>query len=164
MIRLTSMAVNMEVAIPIPSVTAKPLTGPVPMTKRMMAAIQMRPNGTGSISAIAKWGGATAIKDTAEQEKVRAITLELRKKTTAELEKLGFDCIPSETNFFMVHLGRQVRPVIEEFRKRTVLVGRPFPPMLEHLRVSVGTADEMERFMVAFKEIFPNGKPAPTGA
>ncbi len=125
---------------------------------------QMRPNGTGSISAIAKWGGATAIKDTAEQEKVRAVTLELRKKTTAELEKLGFDCIPSETNFFMVHLGRQVQPVIDEFRKRTVLVGRPFPPMLEHLRVSVGTADEMERFMVAFKEIFPDGKPAPTGA
>jgi histidinol-phosphate/aromatic aminotransferase/cobyric acid decarboxylase-like protein len=27
--------------------------------------------------------------------------------------------------------------------------------MLEHLRVSIGTADEMDRFMVAFKEIFP---------
>jgi histidinol-phosphate/aromatic aminotransferase/cobyric acid decarboxylase-like protein len=47
------------------------------------------------------------------------------------------------------------RPVIEEFRKRTVLVGRPFPPMTQHLRVSIGTADEMRRFMVAFKEIFP---------
>jgi histidinol-phosphate/aromatic aminotransferase/cobyric acid decarboxylase-like protein len=35
-----------------------------------------------------------------------------------------------------------------------VLVGRPFPPMTEHLRVSVGTADEMNRFMTAFKEIF----------
>lgn len=124
---------------------------------------QMRPMGTGSISAIAKWGGATAIKDTDEQEQVRAITLELRKKTTAELGRLGFECIPSETNFFMVHLGRQVRPVIEEFRERGVLVGRPFPPMLEHLRVSIGTAEEMERFITAFKEIFPNGKPATTG-
>ena len=27
------------------------------------------------------------------------------------------------------------------------MVGRPFPPMNEHLRVSVGTADEMQRFM-----------------
>ena len=41
-----------------------------------------------------------------------------------------------------------------ELRKKKVAVGRPFPPMLEHLRVSVGTAEEMSRFMVAFKEIF----------
>ena len=43
--------------------------------------------------------------------------------------------------------------VIEDFRARGVLVGRPFPPLLEHLRVSVGTSDEMDRFMRAFKEI-----------
>jgi histidinol-phosphate aminotransferase len=55
----------------------------------------------------------------------------------------------------MVHLGRQVQPVIEEFRQKEVLVGRPFPPMLEHLRVSIGTVEEMDRFMVAFKQIFP---------
>ncbi len=124
---------------------------------------QMRPMGTGSISAIAKWGGATALGDTAEQEEVKRITLELRGKTTAALTQLGFDCIPSETNFFMVHLGREVRPVIDEFRKRNVLVGRPFPPMLQHLRVSIGTAEEMERFMTAWKEIFPNGGPKASG-
>jgi histidinol-phosphate aminotransferase len=56
----------------------------------------------------------------------------------------------------MVHLRRPVQPVVPEFRKKGVLVGRPFPPMLEHLRVSVGTADEMQRFMTAFKEIFPS--------
>jgi histidinol-phosphate aminotransferase len=43
--------------------------------------------------------------------------------------------------------------VIDELRTRGVLVGRPFPPMLEHLRVSVGTPDEMARFLGAFKEI-----------
>jgi len=36
-----------------------------------------------------------------------------------------------------------------------VLVGRPFPPMTTHMRVSIGTADEMAQFMTAFKEIFP---------
>jgi len=46
-------------------------------------------------------------------------------------------------------------PVIEEFRKKGVAVGRPFPPMTTHMRVSIGTADEMARFMTAFKEIFP---------
>ena len=44
------------------------------------------------------------------------------------------------------------------------MVGRPFPPMNEHLRVSVGTADEMRRFMVAFKEIMAKPAAAATGA
>jgi histidinol-phosphate aminotransferase len=48
--------------------------------------------------------------------------------------------------------------VVEEFRKKGVLVGRPFPPMLEYLRVSIGTAEEMDRFMVAFREIHASGK------
>ena len=75
-----------------------------------------------------------------------------------DLTALGYECIPSECNFFMVHIKRQIQPTIEDFRKRGVLVGRPFPPMLEHMRVSVGTADEMNRFMVAFKEIFAGAR------
>ena len=39
------------------------------------------------------------------------------------------------------------------------MVGRPFPPMTTHMRVSIGTADEMDRFMKAFKEIFPAEEP-----
>jgi histidinol-phosphate aminotransferase len=121
---------------------------------------QMRPYGTGSVNAIVKWGGVAALKDIESQEKVKRVTLELRKKTTSELNSLGFPCIPSEANFFMVHVKRPVLPVIEEFRKRQVLVGRPFPPMNEHLRVSIGTPDEMTRFMVAFKEIVAAPKTA----
>jgi histidinol-phosphate/aromatic aminotransferase/cobyric acid decarboxylase-like protein len=30
--------------------------------------------------------------------------------------------------------------------------------MTKHMRVSIGTADEMARFMTAFKEIFPAAK------
>ena len=61
--------------------------------------------------------------------------------------------LPSETNFFMVDLKRDVSEVSPEFRKRDVLVGRPFPPMTQHLRVSVGTQAEMDSFLTAFKEI-----------
>ena len=114
---------------------------------------RMRPHTTGSINALVKWAGAAALKDTAAAERVRKTTLQLRKKSTAELERLGYKVLPSETNFFMVHLRRDVVPVIEAFRARGVLVGRPFPPMTQHLRVSVGTADEMARFLTAFREI-----------
>ena len=114
---------------------------------------RMRPHCTGSINALVKWAGVTALGDTVAADRVRSSTLDLRRRTTAELEGMGFKVVPTEANFFMVHIRRQVQPVIDEFRTRGVLVGRPFPPMLEHLRVSVGTPDEMSRFMVAFKDI-----------
>lgn len=114
----------------------------------------MRPHAVASINAIVKWGGVAGLKDTATQEQVRRTTKALRTQTAAELKALGYEVIPSETNFFMVGIRTRVEPIIEEFRKRKVLVGRPFPPMLEHLRVSIGTADEMGRFMTAFREIF----------
>ena len=125
---------------------------------------QMTPFISDSINAVVKWGGVAALRDTAAQAQVRKVTLELRKQTTSELQGLGFDVIPSETNFFMVHLKRPVRPVITEFEKRGILVGRPFPPMDEHLRVSVGNADEMKRFLAAFRDIMlPPNKAASGG-
>ena len=118
---------------------------------------RMRPHCTGSINALVKWAGVTALGDTAAAERVRTATLQLRRKTTAELEGMGFKVLPSETNFFMVHIRRPVQPVIDDFRTRGVLVGRPFQPMLEHLRVSVGTSEEMARFLGAFKDIVRDG-------
>ena len=114
---------------------------------------ELRPYATGSVNACVRWGGAAALADKANEDKVRRVTLELRKQTIADLKTLGYDSIPSETNFFMVHLKRPVQPVIDEFRKKGVLVGRPFPPLTQSLRVSIGTPDEMSRFMVAFKAI-----------
>ncbi|HEV8355482.1 MAG TPA: aminotransferase class I/II-fold pyridoxal phosphate-dependent enzyme [Gemmatimonadales bacterium] len=121
---------------------------------------RMRPYGTGSINAVVKWGGVAALKDTASQAWVKKTTLELRGKTTAALQALGYTVVPSDANFFMVHLRRPVQPVVDEFRKKGVLVGRPFPALPEHLRISVGTADEMGRFMTAFKEIMQPGRAA----
>jgi histidinol-phosphate aminotransferase len=117
-------------------------------------ARKMSEHQTGTINALVKWAGAAALKDTASQAQVKKVTIELRKKAMADLNSLGYDTIPSETNFFMVHIRRPVQPVIQEFQKRKVLVGRPFPPMNEHLRVSIGNKDEMARFASAFREIF----------
>jgi histidinol-phosphate aminotransferase len=114
---------------------------------------QMRPYSMGSINAIVKWGGVAALKDVDSQAKVKQVTLALRRQTTDQLTSMGFSVIPSETNFFMVDIRRPVQGVIPRFREQGVLVGRPFPPMVQHLRVSIGTADEMARFMEAFSKI-----------
>jgi histidinol-phosphate aminotransferase len=124
---------------------------------------KMRVNSTGSINALVRYGGVAALRDTESQAWVKKTTIALREKTVKDLASLGYQSIPSDANFFMVHLKRPVVPVIEEFKKKGVLVGRPFPPMNEHLRVSVGTADEMNRFMVAFKDIMTQKTAMKTG-
>jgi histidinol-phosphate aminotransferase len=117
---------------------------------------QMRPYSMGSVNALAKWGAVASLKDTAAQAEVKKKINDTRNRTQRELEAHGYPTIPSQGNFFMVSLeGRTVQPVIQEFREKGILVGRPFPPMVNHLRVSVGTPDDMDKFLKAFKEIFP---------
>ena len=112
---------------------------------------RMRPyTGRMTINAIVKWGGVAALKDTTASDRVRNETIRLRKKMAADLSGLGYSVIPSDGNFFMVNLRRSAMPVIQAFRQRGILVGRPFPPMLEYLRVSLGTAEDMDRFLAAF--------------
>ena len=121
---------------------------------------QMRTYTTGTINALVKWGGVAALEDTESEAWVRDTTIALRDATADKLRGQGFEVIPSETNFFMVHTGRPASEVRAAFRQRDVAVGRDFPPMLDYLRVSIGTEDEMERFLAGWNEIFPDGMTA----
>ena len=114
---------------------------------------KMRPYSTGSVNVLARYGAVATLKNPKTMAEVKQKTKQLREKTAKELRDLGYEVIPSQTNFFMVGLRREVQPVIAAFRDEGVLVGRPFPPMTQHLRVSIGTAEEMDRFMVAFKKV-----------
>ncbi len=108
---------------------------------------------TGRQSITVKFGGAASLKDTAGQAKTKALNKEVRDNTIAKLKALGYEVQPSEANFFLVGLKREVNNFAPEFQKRDVMVGRSFPPMTQHLRVSVGTQAEMDKFLAAFKEI-----------
>ena len=97
---------------------------------------------------------------TTTQTEVRTQNAEARKTTAAALEALGYHVLPSETNFFMVDIRREVVPVIGAFRARGIAVGRPFPPMTKHLRVSIGTAAEMSQFLDCFADLMRSAKTA----
>jgi histidinol-phosphate aminotransferase len=114
---------------------------------------KMRPYSAGSVNVLARYGATQALRDKAAMQAAKTKTIASRNKTMADLTALGYEVIPSQANFFMVGLRRDVQPVIQAFREEGVLVGRPFPPMTQHLRVSVGVQEEMDRFMVAFKKV-----------
>ncbi len=65
--------------------------------------------------------------------------------TRAFFEKAGYEVGASEANFLMIDLRRDMRPVREACRKEGIAVGRPFPPLTTHLRISIGTMEEMQK-------------------
>jgi histidinol-phosphate aminotransferase len=113
---------------------------------------------------IVKYGGVASLKDTANEARVKQLNKQIRDRIANELKAMGYEVIPSQSNFFMVNVKKDVTPVGEEFLKKGIVIGRKFPPMNEWLRVSVGTEDEMKSFMKAFKELFPVQATAQTKA
>jgi histidinol-phosphate aminotransferase len=85
--------------------------------------------------------------------RVRKTNSEVRDYTSREVGAMGFKPIPSQTNFVMIAINRPAQPVIDELKKRNVLVGRLFPSMPQFLRVSFGTMSEMKTFVKEFKAV-----------
>jgi len=83
-----------------------------------------------------------------------------RRWLCAELDKDGRRYIPSETNFLMIHVGRDVAPLIGEFRDKNILVGRKFPSLGDWLRISIGTREETAAFLAALRQLVPAAKAA----
>jgi histidinol-phosphate aminotransferase len=106
-----------------------------------------------SISGIAAKAAMAAIADSAHVERLAKLNNAQRQVFYDEMKKMEFEPIPSESNFIMVNIRKPVAPLIEELKKRKVLVGREFPAMSNFLRVTVGTAEEMRKFYVAFREV-----------
>lgn len=72
---------------------------------------------------------------------------------TAELHKMGYDQIPSQANFIMFDCKRPVVPLIQAMKQRKVHVGRLFPTLPNHMRLTIGKKSEMEIFIDAFKQV-----------
>ena len=68
-------------------------------------------------------------------------------------ERSGYRVIPSETNFMMVDVRRDVQAFQTACRERGVLVGRPFPPLKTMARISMGTMDEMRQATEIMKQV-----------
>lgn len=86
-------------------------------------------------------------------DRVRRMNAEVREYVCHETTAMGLTYIPSQTNFVMIGVQRPAKPLIEELKKRNVLVGRLFPSMPQHMRVSFGTMAEMKGFFKVFNDV-----------
>ncbi len=73
------------------------------------------------------------------------------------LEELDLEYMPSYTNFVMHRINGDHETYRKRMEEHGVRVGRPFPPLLDHNRISIGTPDEMGRFTNVMREFRRNG-------
>jgi histidinol-phosphate aminotransferase len=106
-----------------------------------------------SVSIMAIVAARASLGDNAQVENGRKNNSEVRKFVCDELDRMKFTYIPSHANFMMIDLRREVKPIIAAFKEKKVQVGRLFPPLPNHLRVTIGTKPQMERFLTVFKEL-----------
>jgi histidinol-phosphate aminotransferase len=55
----------------------------------------------------------------------------------------------------MFDVRHDVKPLIAQMRGQGVHVGRLFPAMPHYLRVTIGTPEEMQRFVGALRDLGP---------
>lgn len=97
---------------------------------------------------------ATAsLKDSSLVAERRRINAGVRQQTFQWLDRNGYSYIPSESNCFLVDTKRPGQEVRDAMAKENVLIGRVWPVMPTHVRITVGTEAEMERFQAAFQKV-----------
>ncbi|HJW33083.1 MAG TPA: aminotransferase class I/II-fold pyridoxal phosphate-dependent enzyme [Holophagaceae bacterium] len=110
----------------------------------------MLPSG---INQLALAGAALAVGDTAHIAEEQRKNREAKAFARAWFEKAGYSVGPSEANFLMIDIRRDVKAFKAACLKQGVAVGRPFPPLNTHLRLSIGTRAEMEAALDVFQKV-----------
>jgi histidinol-phosphate aminotransferase len=107
------------------------------------------------IDRLAEVASVVAFEDDAYFKDCRNKIIATREWTTKELEKLGFNVLPSQANFlFAQPLGRDAASVAQYLREHKILV-RYFnkPRIKEFLRITIGTDEQMQTLIDVLKSL-----------
>ena len=106
-----------------------------------------------SVNCMALAAAVASVNDPDQVTNGRKLNMDAKTYVTTELNKLGYNSIPSEANFIMFDCKRPVVPVIQAMKEKNVEVGRLFPAFPNHMRLTIGKKSEMESFIDAFKHV-----------
>jgi len=106
-----------------------------------------------SVNCMALAAATASLDDLDHVPNGQRLNKEAKQFTTSELEKMGYKSIPSQANFIMFDCKRPVVPLIKGMKEQNVHVGRLFPALPNHMRLTIGKKAEMEAFLAAFREV-----------
>jgi histidinol-phosphate aminotransferase len=106
-----------------------------------------------SVNIMALAAASASLDDADQVPNGQRLNKEAKAFTISELNKLGYEVIPSQANFIMFDCKRPVVPLIQAMKQQHVQVGRLFPALPNHMRLTIGKKSEMESFLNAFKQV-----------
>jgi len=106
-----------------------------------------------SVNIMALAAASASLDDESQVTNGKKMNSEAKSFTLTELDKMGYKSIPSQANFIMFDCKKPVAPVIKAMKERNVQVGRLFPALPNHMRLTIGKHSEMESFVSAFKQV-----------
>jgi histidinol-phosphate aminotransferase len=120
---------------------------------RMHKAVSIDLKGTDNANVAGLQGALAALKDEEGMRTSVRRNATDREEFVRQAQRRKLSPIPPHANFAMMDVGRPVVAVIEHFKERGILVGRPFPPLDTYLRVSFGQPEEMKKFWRAWDQL-----------
>jgi histidinol-phosphate aminotransferase len=106
-----------------------------------------------TVSVLAAAAGIGSLSASGHVPRAQVRNREAKAFTRSFFESAGYTVVPSETNFFMVDIRRDVRQFRATCTERGVRIGRPFPPLLTHARITIGTMEEMQAATAVFRDV-----------
>ncbi|MDX1621387.1 MAG: aminotransferase class I/II-fold pyridoxal phosphate-dependent enzyme [Nitriliruptorales bacterium] len=125
------------------------MVGPTDLVQSLDAwRVRFNVNAAGQAAALA------ALDDTDHLTRTIDGTLKGRRRMVAELRDFGVPVTEGLGNFVLIELGQEAAPIVEAYAEHGVGV-RPLAPygMLEQIRVTVGTPDEVDTFLDASRQV-----------
>jgi histidinol-phosphate aminotransferase len=101
-----------------------------------------------NVSVVGLAGAAAVLDDTAHVAAAVNVAIAERARVAARLEAAGTPVLPSAGNFLLIHAGANATQRFDSLLRRGVIV-RPVGNygLPEHLRVTLGTPEQNERFL-----------------
>ena len=111
-----------------------------------------------SVNSLAQVAAAAALEDTDFLHRTRQVVKEGLQYICGELDRWGIRYVPTQTNFLLIHLGRDSRPVYEQMLRQGVIIRAMGSYQLpEYIRVNAGRPEENQRFIHTFKQVLGYG-------
>lgn len=114
---------------------------------------KIAPFSAGALPVTGMVGAAASLQVKNLIPERRARIKEIREDVFAWMDKKGYKYVPSVSNKFMVETGRPGNEIVKAMQKEHVYIGRVWSAWPTHVRVSVGTKEEMARFKTAFAKV-----------
>jgi histidinol-phosphate aminotransferase len=107
-----------------------------------------------NISVFGVAAAIAALGDPKHIEAERDRNTRVRAFTIKALDDVGCKTADSQGNFLFVDVGRPAKEFRDACAKQGVVVGRDFPPFEKtHVRISIGTMDEMQKAAAVFRTV-----------